>query len=99
MNRLYISSPPLLIPANSLIIQAQGPHVAVVTEDQTVHVQRVKLCRDYGVRLDRTMAIVQLGSGPQGRRLSSPMRPGPLRVDTYPYANHQKTRVALPHRS
>ncbi len=42
------ASPPLLIPANALLIRADGPQVAVVRPDGRVHLQRVELGRDFG---------------------------------------------------
>jgi RND family efflux transporter MFP subunit len=45
---------PLLIPDDSLIIRADGPQVAVVRPDQTVHLQKVDIGRDYGDRMEVT---------------------------------------------
>ena len=44
--------PPLLIPADTLVVRANGPQVAVVGGDGTVHYQRVELGRDLGDRLE-----------------------------------------------
>jgi membrane fusion protein, multidrug efflux system len=44
--------PPVRIPATALIIRAEGPQVAVVTNDQKVHYQKVVIGRDYGNELD-----------------------------------------------
>jgi RND family efflux transporter MFP subunit len=48
------TSPPLMIPASALIIRAQGPQVAVVRHDGTVHLQKIELGRDYGMRIEVT---------------------------------------------
>ena len=45
---------PLLIPDDSLIIRADGPQVAVVRADQTVHLQKIEIGRDYGDRMEVT---------------------------------------------
>jgi len=42
------SQPPLLIPTEALVIRADGPKVAHVTSDHTIHFQYVELGRDYG---------------------------------------------------
>ena len=42
------SQPPLLIPTEALVIRADGPKVARVTSDHTIHFQYVELGRDYG---------------------------------------------------
>lgn len=44
--------PPLLIPGDTLVVRADGPQVALVTPDKTVHFQRIQLGRDYGDRLE-----------------------------------------------
>jgi hypothetical protein len=46
------SEPPVRIPATALIILAAGPQVAVVTNDQKVHFQKVVIGRDYGNEVD-----------------------------------------------
>jgi RND family efflux transporter MFP subunit len=51
-----LSSPrkdaPLMIPDDALIVRADGPQVAVVRPDQTVHLQKIEIGRDYGDRLE-----------------------------------------------
>jgi RND family efflux transporter MFP subunit len=51
-----LSSPrkdaPFLVPDDALIIRADGPQVAVVRPDQTVHLQKIEIGRDYGDRLE-----------------------------------------------
>jgi RND family efflux transporter MFP subunit len=45
-------SPPLLIPGDTLVVRSDGPQVAVVQPDATVHFTRITLGRDYGDRLE-----------------------------------------------
>ena len=53
-----LSSPrkdaPLLVPDDALIIRADGPQVATLRPDQTVHLQKIEIGRDYGDRLEVT---------------------------------------------
>jgi len=46
------ATPSLLVPANALVIRADGPQVAMVQQDQTVHYQKVKIERDYGTEVE-----------------------------------------------
>ncbi|HXQ73901.1 MAG TPA: efflux RND transporter periplasmic adaptor subunit [Pyrinomonadaceae bacterium] len=46
------TDPPVRIPATALIINADGPRVAVVTSDQKVSYQKVVIGRDYGNEVD-----------------------------------------------
>ena len=64
--------PPVRIPATALIIRSDGPQVAVVSNDQKVHYQKVIIGRDYGTQLDiisglthGTAVIVNLADGLQ----------------------------------
>ena len=43
---------PLLIPADALMVRSDGTQVAVVRPDATVHLQKIKVGRDYGDRLE-----------------------------------------------
>jgi RND family efflux transporter MFP subunit len=43
---------PLLIPGDALIARAEGPQVALVRPDHTVHLQNVQVGRDYGARME-----------------------------------------------
>ena len=45
---------PLLIPGDALIVRADGMQVAVVRADQTVHLQKIEVGRDFGDRLEVT---------------------------------------------
>lgn len=44
--------PPLVIPGDTLVVRSNGPQVAVVADDGTVHFQLVQLGRDFGDRLE-----------------------------------------------
>jgi len=64
--------PPVRIPATALIIHADGPQVAVVTNDQKIHYQKVVIGRDYGNQNDiisglapGTTVIVNVADGLQ----------------------------------
>ncbi len=46
------ADPPTRIPATALIIDGDGPRVAVVTSDQKVRYQKVVIGRDYGSEVD-----------------------------------------------
>jgi len=56
-----LSSPrtnaPLLVPTDALIVHADGPQIAVVGPDSTVHLQKIKVGRDYGDRLEVTSGL------------------------------------------
>jgi RND family efflux transporter MFP subunit len=44
--------PPLTIPGDTLVVRSDGPQVAVVGADGTVHYQKVQLGRDFGDKLE-----------------------------------------------
>lgn len=46
------NTPPLIIPANTLVIRTDGPQVALVRPNNTVHYQKIELGRDYGDRVE-----------------------------------------------
>lgn len=46
------STPPLIVPANTLVIRTDGPQVALVRPNNTVHYQKIELGRDYGDRVE-----------------------------------------------
>jgi RND family efflux transporter MFP subunit len=52
--------PPLLIPGDTLVVRSDGPQVAVVGPDHTVHYQRIQLGRDFGDRIE-VLSGLQLG--------------------------------------
>jgi RND family efflux transporter MFP subunit len=53
-------NPPLLIPGDTLVVRSDGPQVAVVGPDGTVHFTRIQLGRDFGDRLE-VLEGLQLG--------------------------------------
>jgi multidrug efflux pump subunit AcrA (membrane-fusion protein) len=59
--------PPLLVPGDALIVRADGTQVAVVRPDDTVHLQKIQLGRDYGDRLE-----VLSGLHPGDRIIANP---------------------------
>jgi RND family efflux transporter MFP subunit len=56
--------PPLVIPADTLVVRSDGPQVAVVAADGSVHYTRVQLGRDMGDHLE------VLGGVEQGQQLA-----------------------------
>jgi RND family efflux transporter MFP subunit len=52
--------PPLLIPGDTLVVRSDGPQVAVVGPDRSVHYQRIQLGRDFGDRIE-VLSGLQLG--------------------------------------
>ena len=51
---------PLLIPAEALMVRADGTQIAVVSPDSIVHLQKIVIGRDYGDRLE-VMQGLQVG--------------------------------------
>jgi RND family efflux transporter MFP subunit len=51
--------PPLLLPANTLVVNALGTQVAIVTPENKVHFQKVDLGRDYGKEVEVTSDLSQ----------------------------------------
>jgi RND family efflux transporter MFP subunit len=47
----------LRVPANTLILGAEGPRVAIVTRKNRVHLQSVQLGRDYGTEVEITNGL------------------------------------------
>jgi RND family efflux transporter MFP subunit len=43
---------PLVIPGDTLVVRPDGPQVAMVMADRTIHFQRIELGRDYGDRIE-----------------------------------------------
>jgi RND family efflux transporter MFP subunit len=43
---------PLLIPSDAMIVRADGPQVALVRADRTLHIQKIEVGRDYGDRIE-----------------------------------------------
>jgi hypothetical protein len=46
------TSPPLIIPGDTLIVRPQGTLVATVTSGQTIHFQQILLGRDFGKEIE-----------------------------------------------
>ncbi len=46
--RIQRAEPPLVVPANALLIDAEGVRVAVVQPDNTLHYRPIQIGRDYG---------------------------------------------------
>jgi RND family efflux transporter MFP subunit len=44
--------PPLIIPGDTLIVRSDGPQVARIDDNDTVHFTRIQLGRDYGDRIE-----------------------------------------------
>ena len=44
--------PPMVIPGNSLIFRAQGAQVGIVDDSNKVHLQDIKIGRDFGTKLE-----------------------------------------------
>lgn len=47
-----VTEPPVVIPADALIVRSDGTQVAVLRTDRTVHYQKIEIGRDYGDHLD-----------------------------------------------
>lgn len=46
------TAPPLMIPANALVIRADGPQVAVLDDKNRIRIHKVELGRDYGPQVE-----------------------------------------------
>lgn len=46
------SAPAILVPGDTLVIRSDGPQVAVVREDGSIHYQKVALGRDFGAQTE-----------------------------------------------
>jgi RND family efflux transporter MFP subunit len=46
------ADPPLLIPGDTLVVRSDGPQVALIKPDGTVHFTRIQLGRDFGDHLE-----------------------------------------------
>ncbi|WP_445636478.1 Efflux RND transporter periplasmic adaptor subunit [Nostoc sp. DSM 114161] len=60
-------NPPLLVPANTLVINADGIQVATVTKENKVSYKKVELGRDYGTEVE-----VVSGLSPNARLITNP---------------------------
>ena len=61
------ANPPLLVPANTLVINADGIQVATVTKENKVKYKKVELGRDYGTEVE-----VVSGLSPNVRLITNP---------------------------
>jgi RND family efflux transporter MFP subunit len=50
--KLTSANPPILIPSNDAIIRSDGTLVAIVTGEDTIHLKKVTLGRDFGTRIE-----------------------------------------------
>src|SRR5262249_17517698 len=46
------TDPPLLVPADALVVSAEGTRVAMMGPDHRVHLQKIEVGRDYGDKLE-----------------------------------------------
>jgi len=53
------ANPPLLVPAQALLVRSDGAQVAVVQPDGIVHLQKVAIGRDYGDRVEIVQGIAE----------------------------------------
>ncbi len=51
--------PPLLVPAEALLVRGNGSQIAVVAPDHSVHLQKVEIGRDFGDRLEVVSGLVE----------------------------------------
>jgi RND family efflux transporter MFP subunit len=49
--------PPLVVPAAAILFRSDGAQVAIVQSDQTVHLQKISVWRDYGDRVEILQGI------------------------------------------
>jgi len=85
------TNPPLLVPGDALVVRADGTQVAVVGADDTVHLQKVQLGRDYGDRLE-----VLSGLQPGDRIIANPgdtAREG-VKINPVPVAEKASDRIS-----
>ena len=47
-----VVDPPVALPADALVVRSDGPQVAVLRPDNTVHFQKIEIARDFGDHLD-----------------------------------------------
>ena len=51
--------PPLVVPAAAIVFRTDGAQVAVVQPDQTVHLQKIAVGRDYGDRVEIVQGVAE----------------------------------------
>jgi RND family efflux transporter MFP subunit len=52
-------NPPLVVPAAAILFRTDGAQVATVQPDQTVHLQKITVGRDYGDRVEILQGIAE----------------------------------------
>jgi multidrug efflux pump subunit AcrA (membrane-fusion protein) len=52
-------NPPLVVPAAAILFRTDGAQVATVRPDQTVHLQKITVGRDYGDRVEILQGIAE----------------------------------------
>jgi RND family efflux transporter MFP subunit len=52
------ANPPLVVPAAAIIFRSDGAQVAVVQPDETLHLQKIAVGRDYGDRVEVLQGVV-----------------------------------------
>jgi multidrug efflux pump subunit AcrA (membrane-fusion protein) len=52
-------NPPLLVPAQALIVRTDGAQVAAVSPDGILHFQKVSIGRDYGDRVEIVQGVTE----------------------------------------
>jgi multidrug efflux pump subunit AcrA (membrane-fusion protein) len=65
--RLVDPSPPIVVADSSIIVLDSGPHIAVVDNDDVVHMRKVQLGRDFGTTVE-----ILSGCSPGERIVVSP---------------------------
>ena len=56
---ITLQNPPLVIPAQALLVRSDGAQVAMVNSDGIVHLQKVAIGRDYGDRVEILQGVDQ----------------------------------------
>jgi RND family efflux transporter MFP subunit len=54
-----LATPPLVVPAAAIVFRTDGAQVAVVQPDQTVHLQKIAVGRDYGDRVEILQGVAE----------------------------------------
>ena len=54
-----MTTPPLVVPAAAIVFRTDGAQVAVVQPDQTVHLQKIAVGRDYGDRVEIVQGVAE----------------------------------------
>ena len=54
-----LATPPLVVPAAAIVFRTDGAQVAVVQPDQTVHLQKIAVGRDYGDRVEIVQGVAE----------------------------------------